>query len=81
MIVGKWNEEIKDYEPYVIPDNWYVSTINTKFGWHDTVNCASCGRELEYGNCFPSRYLCLSPRLDLSLGVCSSCHDKEWGRA
>lgn len=76
MIVGKWNEEIKDYEPYVIPDDWNVPLYTENMD--EIVNCAACGREVKFGDCYTSRVI--HGKMGFGYGVCSSCHDREWGR-
>lgn len=73
MILDKWNPIAKQYFPHEIPDNWHV-TIYTK-NMSEIVNCANCGKEVEFGSCFPSRFI--HNKIGLGYPVCSVCFSEE----
>lgn len=54
MIMHKWNEDEQQYEYYTPPsDGKYVVCASLT----DTINCASCGCELECGDAYTSRFI------------------------
>lgn len=75
MRVGKWDFEKHIYKPYKIPKEWRI--VITTDDMSTKVNCASCGKELTYGECYTSRQIQLRGS-GLGLGVCSECYEKEW---
>ena len=52
MIVGKWNYEKHNYEPYKIPNDWNCKTYSEDMD--EIINCAQCGRSIKIGNCYTS---------------------------
>ena len=44
----------------------------------EIVNCAQCGKELKYGDCYTS----LEIHTDMGMGfaVCEDCYEEEWQR-
>ena len=67
----KWNFDKGVYEEYTT--EWNTPLIAEL---DDVINCADCGMELEYGDCYTS----LKIHTDMGLGypVCEDCYDKEW---
>lgn len=76
MVLGKWNYETHDYDPYKIPDEWNVPLITDDM--EEIVNCPHCGKELKYGDTYTSKEI--HNYIGLGFGVCSECYEKEWER-
>lgn len=76
MVVGKWNYEKKAYDPHMIPDEWNVMLYSDDM--NEIVNCAACGRELRFGDCYTSKEI--HNRVGFGYGVCEDCYKKEWER-
>jgi hypothetical protein len=53
MIIQKWNEKIKDYEDYEIPDNWHTPLISDNMD--EIINCVNCGDKIKFGNGYTSQ--------------------------
>ncbi len=73
MTIRKWNFEKREYEDYVVPEGkvpMFYSTDMNELG-----NCASCGRDIKYGDCYTSRQLHTLSGMGYS--VCPDCHAKE----
>ena len=70
----KWNPKTREYEEYKIPSHWntplYTDNMN------EVVNCARCGKELTYGQCYTSKQI--HNHVGLGYGVCEECYRKEW---
>ena len=62
-------------KPEELPKNWY--TPMSADSMNEIINCASCGKELKFGNSFTSMII-----YDLSgsfgFPVCVECYQKEW---
>lgn len=69
----KWNISRRQYEEYLIPDNWNVSTYETDM--NKIVNCAQCGKELCFGKCYTSKKIHTS--IGFGYGVCEECYQQE----
>ena len=76
MIVGKWNYEQREYDPYKLNDDW--NTPMWSEDMREIVNCAQCGREIKFGDCYTSREI--HNRFGLGFPVCESCYEAEWER-
>lgn len=76
MIVGKWNYEKHDYEPYKIPNDWNCKTYSEDMD--EIINCAQCGRSVKIGNCYTS--LEIHNRIGFGFGVCENCYNSEFLR-
>lgn len=72
MIVRRWNHKKRDYDPYMIPSDW---KCRTSAEMDEIVNCASCGREVEFGDCYSS--LEIHGKLGFGYSVCPECYEKE----
>lgn len=73
MFLNKWNYKKHKYEPYEVPDNWDVAEI--KSDMDATCNCASCGRQIKFGDSYSSNIFHIL--LGLSCAVCGECYEKE----
>lgn len=73
MIVGKWNYEKQDYEPYVIPEEWNTPLYSDDMS--EIVNCARCGKEVTFGSCYTSREI--HSRVGFGFPVCEECFERE----
>ena len=74
MILNKWNEAARRYEPYEVPDEWRVSCYEADMGAQ--VNCARCGATLPFGETYTSLQI-HTPMLGFGYGVCEQCHMHE----
>lgn len=72
--VKKWDYKKRDYVPYQIPDNWHCPMVAADMT--EIVNCASCGKEMTFGEGYNSRVI--HGTLGFSYTVCESCMNKEW---
>ena len=76
MVVGKWNYEKHDYDPYIIPYGWRVTPfcIDEK----EIINCAQCGKQMIVDD----GYVSLEVYTPIGFGyiVCEDCYDEEWKR-
>lgn len=75
MMLQRYDEKERQYKPYEVPDDWYVSTYEMDM---DTiVNCCQCGREVPFGECYTSMQV--HTRYGIGYAVCERCYyDKEW---
>lgn len=76
MILKKFNYRTKSYEDYEVPNKWIIKNYCDNL--EQTINCASCGTELLYGDSYTSFEI-------HNLGgfgymVCNKCHNDEWQR-
>lgn len=76
MLVGKWNYEKDDYDPYVIPGEWHTPLYTDNMD--EIVNCVQCGKELTFGGCYTSKEI--HSNIGIGYGVCPDCYEKEWDR-
>lgn len=74
--IQKWNYKKHEYEKYNIPTNWNVKTYSKDF--NEKINCASCGRKIEYGDSLTS--LEIHTNIGFGYCVCEKCYEKEWTR-
>ena len=76
MMVGKWNYEKNEYDPYEFGVDWYTPLYTDNMD--EIVNCAQCGREVKFGDCYTSKEI--HNRMGLGFSVCEECYEKEWER-
>jgi hypothetical protein len=76
MYIQKWNYDKRDYEEYIYPKEWDICLYSEDMD--KIVNCASCGKELRYGDTYTSQELHCN--VGLGYGVCEECHNKEMVR-
>lgn len=72
MILNKWNFQTKEYEPFDSPAKkikLYTEDMD------ELVDCANCGKELKYGECYTSRTI--HTDVGFGYGVCENCYQKE----
>lgn len=72
-LVRKYDVEKREMIDWYIPREWRTALWNTNM--NDIVNCAQCGKELKYGDCYTSRELMNGA--GLGYGVCGACYQKE----
>ena len=73
MMLRKWNNNKKIYEPYQVPNTWKVSLY--EIDMDKIVNCANCGKELKFGECYTSKTI--HTEIGMGYGVCEECYNKE----
>lgn len=69
----KWNYKTLEYEEYTVPKSWKVKTFSTDM--EEKVNCASCGKLMEYGDGYTSRII--HTKNGFGYVVCEDCYKKE----
>lgn len=70
----KWDFVEHKYQPYEIPNGWFCPLILDDM---DTiVNCASCGRELPFGDTYTSKTIHTS--MGVGYLICGACSNREW---
>jgi hypothetical protein len=70
--VRKWNPEKQAYEPYIPPIGYttlYEDDMNR------LINCASCGKLIEFGEGYTS--LLIHNHCGMGYSVCENCHEAE----
>lgn len=67
----RWNYETHKYEPYEVPDDWYVSYYESDMD--KEVNCAECGKTIKYGDTYCSTRIFSDNGL-WGCAVCEGCH-------
>ena len=73
MIVGKWNYETRDYDPYRIPEDWHTPLYSDDMD--EKVNCCQCGEIVRFGDTYTSQEI--HNRLGFGFNVCEDCHERE----
>lgn len=76
MIAGKWNYDKREYDLYVTPEEWHTPLYCEDMD--EIINCAACGRELPYGDCYTSKEIHSGG--GLGYPVCEECYVEEWVR-
>ncbi len=66
----RWNEATREYEPYEVPDHWKLLAYSNDMD--EPCNCALCGRELAFGECYTS-FQVHTPA-GFGYMVCEACH-------
>lgn len=72
----KWNAEKGEYEPYSVPEGWDCPLFCADM--QRVVNCASCGKEILYGDCYTSQEI--HNTMGLGYAVCPECYREEMKR-
>lgn len=74
-VLERFNRQKHKYEEYGVPVNWNVKCYADL---EDIVNCAQCGKELKFEDCYTS----LEVHTDIGIGfaVCEDCYEAEWQR-
>lgn len=70
----KWNYKTHSYEPCYIPSHWKVRTYCDDMT--EVVNCASCGKEVEFGMTYCSRRI--HTVMGFGYAVCAECYEAEF---
>lgn len=73
MVLYKHNPDSGTYDPYTVPDGWYI-TAYTNPG--KVANCAACGAEVAHDYAYESREILFSPS-GCRVVVCMECYYKE----
>lgn len=66
----KWDPFKRQYEPYVLPGG---ATLLANL--EAIISCANCGSNVEYGNCYTSRFI--HNVYGLGYAVCPKCYGQE----
>lgn len=74
ILARKWDFDRKVYQPYNIPSAWCCDLGGIDMD--DTINCASCGKKLKFGESYTSK--CIHNRFGLGFAVCAECSAKEF---
>lgn len=72
-MIRKYDVEKREMIDYEVKRAWRLALWNTNMD--EIVNCAQCGEQLKYGDCYTSRELMNGA--GLGYGVCSRCYAKE----
>ncbi len=72
-LAEKWDFAKREYQPYVIPGNWYCPLV--LYDMETIVNCASCGKKLPFGDTYTSRQI--HNPFGFGYMVCEACATKE----
>lgn len=72
----KYNRELHKYEEYKIPKEWRCPLYSEDMD--EVVNCAQCGKEVLYGDCYTSMEV--HNHIGLGYGVCPDCYKDEHNR-
>ena len=70
MILRRWSESERRHMPYVVPDDWHVSTYEADMS--TLVNCCQCGRKLPFGETYTSMQVQTS--VGFGYAVCRDCY-------
>lgn len=70
MKINKWNNRIKEYEPYEVPDDWNVKTYSADMD--EVVNCVCCGKRITFGSGYTSRRF--HTEFGIAYAECSECY-------
>ena len=62
-----------EYEPYSVPADWRCRLAEEDMS--KKVNCASCGKEERFGECYPSMEI--HNVCGFGYAVCPECYQKE----
>lgn len=76
MKAGKWNHKTREYDYYETPEEWHTPLYTDNM--EEIVNCAQCGREIAYGDCYTSREI--HNGYGFGYPVCEDCLKEEWER-
>lgn len=76
MDIRRWNHETHEYDPYTPNPEWVIVLYSDDM--ERQVNCASCGKDMTYGEGYTSKEL--HTRIGLGYPVCEACYNKELER-
>jgi len=72
MKLSKWNYKTHKYEDF---DSPAVNPSLYETDMSKMVDCANCGKTLEFGDMYTSKTI--HTEIGLGYGVCSNCYEKE----
>lgn len=72
-MASKWNFSTHHHEPYDLPKGASLRESHLS----DTIQCAQCGKEFEYGDSYTSKQI-FTDELGFGYCVCVDCYSKEW---
>ena len=75
-LLRRWDYDKQAYEPYEVPDEWIIRSYGIDLD--ETINCAQCGREVAFGDCYTSKEI-HAPH-GFGYAVCGECYHKERAR-
>lgn len=75
-VLNKWDRANEEYAPHRVPAEWKVSLYEDDMD--AIVNCASCGKELPYGETYTSMEI--HTGRGFGYAVCDECYRKEFRR-
>ena len=73
MKMLKWNDAKGKYELYEVPADWECRLAEEDMD--KIVNCASCGKEIRFGECYTSMEI--HNVWGFGYAVCPECYQKE----
>ena len=74
--VRKWDFMMHRYsDPEQLPADWNTPMVADHMD--EIINCACCGKEVAFGDCFTSRKI-FGVNGIFGFPVCSDCYEKEW---
>ena len=74
--VRKWNFFTHSYgDPEQLPAEWHTPMVADRMD--EIINCACCGKEVAFGDCFTSRKI-FGVNGIFGFPVCGDCYEKEW---
>ena len=76
-VLNKWDYANGEYVPHRVPAEWKVSLCEADMD--NIVNCASCGKELPYGETYTSMEI-RTAGMGFGYAVCDECYNKETER-
>lgn len=76
MIIRKWNDDVREYEPVEIPDDWKIPMYSDDMD--EIINCVNCGREIRFGDGYTSmRY---HNRAGFGYYECAVCYEEYYSK-
>lgn len=74
MKLNKWNYQLRSYEDYEVPDDWYLPLLSDDM--EEKINCAKCGAFIKFGDSYTSSEI--HTAMGFGYYVCEKCHEEEW---
>lgn len=53
MLIRKWDENKKEYEPYEVPNDWKLLLLCDDM--NEIINCVNCGSKMTFGDGYTSK--------------------------
>ncbi len=75
-VLQKWNHQKRDYEQYVVPEDWKVSLYSSDMD--KLINCPHCGKTIKFGDGYTSKEI--HNHMGFGYSVCEKCHEEELKR-